>query len=178
MSIHFWVFGISLSWIKWDFSLYVSHHLLWLNHFQSWVIFCRTGQAGMSRVESAASRMRSARPFLRQKKTFTTLYRTVHSFEFTITNSNAENNVYDRCRVCTFVFLNKKRNTNLNGEFLKEFEKGCNHNVRADYGLPRTMCDTCYYRVETMWKKATFVIPGHHLSKRISGNLFDEFIIG
>ena len=89
-------------------------------------------------------------------------------------NLSAENNVYDRYRVCTFVFLDKKRNTNLDGEFLKKFEKGCNHNLRADYGLPRTMCDTCYYRVETMWKKATFVIPGLHLSQKISGNLFDK----
>ena len=34
-----------------------------------------------------------------------------------------------------------------------------NENVRA-------VCDICHYRVETMWKKASVVIPGHHLSKR------------
>ena len=36
----------------------------------------------------------------------------------------------------------------------------------VDDGLPRTVCDTCHYRVETMWKNASVVIPGHHLSKR------------
>ena len=93
------------------------------------------------------------------------LVRTLHSFEFTMSNSNGENN-NDRCRVCAFVFVNKKRKRNLDGEFLKKFEKVYNQNVRADDGHPRAVCDTCYYRVETMWKKASVVIPGHHLSKR------------
>ena len=81
-------------------------------------------------------------------------------------NSNAENNVCDRCRVCAFVFVNKKRKRNLDGEFLEKFKKVFNQNVRADDGLPCAVCDACHYRVETMWKKASVVIPGHHLSKR------------
>ena len=83
-----------------------------------------------------------------------------------MSNSNGENNVGDRCRVCAFVFVKKRRKRNLDGEFLKKFDQVFNENVRADDGLPRAVCDTCHYRVETMWKKASVVIPGHHLSKR------------
>ena len=94
--------------------------------------------------------------FARQKK---------NSFELTM-SSSTESNAYDCCRVCAFVFVNKKRKRNLDGEFLKKFEKVYNQNVRVDDGLSRAVCDTCHYRVETIWKKASGVIPGHHISKR------------
>ena len=83
-----------------------------------------------------------------------------------MSNSNGESTVYDRCRVCAFVFVNKKRKRNLDGEFLKKFEKVFNQNVRTNDGLPRAVCDTCHYRIEAMYKKASAVIPGQHLSKR------------
>ena len=38
----------------------LAHHLLWLKLFQSWVIFRHTGHAGMSSIESAASRTHAA----------------------------------------------------------------------------------------------------------------------
>ena len=41
-----------------------------------------------------------------------------------------------------------------------------NQNVREDDGFPHAVCNTCHYRVEAMWKKASAVNPGHHLSKR------------
>ena len=66
-----------------------------------------------------------------------------------MSNSNGENNVGDRCRVCAFVFVNKRRKRNLDGEFLKKFDQVFNENVRADDGLPRAVCDTYHYRVET-----------------------------
>jgi len=59
-----------------------------------------------------------------------------------------------------------KRKRNLDGEFLKKFEKVYNQNIRADDGLPRAVCDTCHYRVKTMLKKASVVISGQHLLKR------------
>ena len=74
-----------------------------------------------------------------------------------MSNSNGENNVCDRCRVCAFVFVNKRRKRNLDGEFLKKIDQVFNENVWGDDGLPRAVCDTCHYRVETMWKKASVV---------------------
>ena len=112
----------------------------------------------MSSIESAASRTRAGRLSLRfEMKTLATLYHTLHSLSKS--NSNGENNVYDHCRVCAFVFVNKKRKRNLDGEFLTKFEEVYNRNVRADDGLPRAVCDTCHYRVETMWKKSSVVFP-------------------
>ena len=79
---------------------------------------------------------------------------------------NRELNVEDRCRVCSLVFINKKRKRNLDGEFLKIFEEVYNQKVLPDDG-PRAVCNTCHYRVETMWKKKhSAAIPVHHLSKR------------
>ena len=100
-----------------------------------------------------------------QLRSLATLHTAVHSVKFTMSYSNGEN-VNDRCRVCAFVFVNKKRKRIIDGEFLKKFEKVYHQNVREDDGFPRAVCDTCHYRVETMWKKASVVIPGHHLSKR------------
>ena len=42
-----------------------------------------------------------------------------------MSNSNGENNVGDRFRVCAFVFVNKRRKRNLDGEFLKKFDQVC-----------------------------------------------------
>ena len=82
-----------------------------------------------------------------------------------MSNTNGEN-VNDRCRVCAFVFVNKKRKRIIDGDFLKKFEIVYNQNVREEDGFPRAVCDTCHYRVEAMWKKASVVNPGHQLSKR------------
>ena len=63
-----------------------------------------------------------------------------------MSNSNGENNVCDRCRVCAFVFVNKRRKRKLDGEFLKKIDQVFNENVWADDGLPRAVCDTCKSR--------------------------------
>ena len=82
-----------------------------------------------------------------------------------MSNSNGEN-VNDRCRVCAFVFVNKKRKRIIDGDFLKKFERVYNQHVREDDGFSHAVCNTCHYRVEAMWKKASVVNPGPHLSKR------------
>ena len=41
---------------------------------------------------------------------------------FTMSVNNPSGNFSDRCRVCSFVFINIKRKRNLNGEFMKIFE--------------------------------------------------------
>ena len=111
------------------------HHLLWLKLFQSWVLFRHTGQAGMSSIQSAASRTHAARLSLRAKiKTLVSQ------------------------RYITFCALSSSR-------WIIVIKKIMFLTV-VDDGLPRTVCDTCHYRVETMWKNASVVIPGHHLSKR------------
>ena len=55
-------------------------------------------------------------------------------FFFTIMNNPSEN-VSDRCRVCSFVFIYIKIERNLNGEFLKIFEEVFNQKVLPDDGL-------------------------------------------
>ena len=75
----------------------------------------------MSSIKLGALHLRAARLSLRAK--IKTLQRhsnqKVHSFEFTMSHIN----VYDRRRVCAFVFVNEKRKRNLDGEFLKNFGK-------------------------------------------------------
>ena len=60
-----------------------------------------------------------------------------------MTVNNPSGNVSDRCRVCSFVFINIKRKRNLNGEFIKIFEV-FNQKVLPDDGLLRAVCDTCH----------------------------------
>ena len=62
--------------------------------------------------------------------------------------NNPSENVSDRCRVCSFVCISTKRERNLNGEFMKIFEV-FNKKVLPNDGLPRAVCDTCRYRIET-----------------------------
>lgn len=63
-------------------------------------------------------------------------------------SSNVRNPIDDRCRLCHFVFFNKKRKRNLDGEFLKIFEYVCGQKVSENDGLPHAVCDTCRYRVQ------------------------------
>ena len=42
---------------------------------------------------------------------------------FTITVNNPSENVSNRCRVCSFVFIKIKRKRNLKGEFMKIFKE-------------------------------------------------------
>ena len=56
----------------------------------------------------------------------------------------------DCCRLCGFVFLEKKRKRNIVGEFAKKFEAVVG--VELLEGDKRTVCDTCRYRVEKSWK--------------------------
>ena len=86
--------------------------------------------------------------------------------------NNPSEHFSDRCRVCSFVFINIKTKRNLNGEFLKIFEEVFNQKVLPDDGLPHTVCDTCRYRIETSWKrncklKSSAVIPAEASLKRI-----------
>ena len=72
---------------------------------------------------------------------------------FTITVNNPSENVSDRCRVCSFVFIKIKRKRNLKGEFMKIFKEVFNQKVLPDDGHPRAIFDTCRYRIETSWKR-------------------------
>ena len=71
---------------------------------------------------------------------------------FTISVNNPSENVSDRCRVCSFAFINIKRKRNLDGKFMKIFEV-FNQKVLSDDGLPRAVCDTCRHKIETSWKR-------------------------
>ena len=76
--------------------------------------------------------------------------------------NNPGENVSDRCRVCSSVFITIKRKRNLNGEFIKIFEEVFSQKVLPDDGLPRAVCDTCRYRIETSWErkfKSSAIIP-------------------
>ena len=83
---------------------------------------------------------------------------------FTMNNINPE----DCCRVCSFVFVSKKRKRNIDGEFRKIFEEVFNQKLLTDDGLPHAVCDTCHYRVQRMWKskQSAVVIRVNELSKR------------
>ena len=72
---------------------------------------------------------------------------------FTISVNNPSENVSDRCRVCSFVFIKIKRKRNLKGEFMKIFKEVFNQKVLPDDGLPRAIFDTCRYRIKTSWKR-------------------------
>ena len=67
---------------------------------------------------------------------------------FTISVNNPSENVSDRCRVCSFVFIKIKRKRNLKGEFMKIFKEVFNQKVLPDDGLPRAIFDTCRYRLK------------------------------
>ena len=56
----------------------------------------------------------------------------------------------DCCRLCGFVFVEKKRKRNIVGEFAKKFEAVVG--VELLEGDKRAVCDTCRYRVEKSWK--------------------------
>ena len=57
----------------------------------------------------------------------------------------------DFCRPCGFVFRDKRRKRNVQGEFAKMFEKvvGVHENFEGD---KRAVCDTCRYRGYKSWK--------------------------
>ena len=59
--------------------------------------------------------------------------------------SHPKETVDDCCRVCSYVFENKKRKGNRRGEFLKIFEV-FDQKVQADDGLSHALCDTCHER--------------------------------
>ena len=67
--------------------------------------------------------------------------------------NNPSENVSDRFRVCSFVFIKIKRKRNLKGEFMKIFKEVFNQKVLPDDGHPRAIFDTCRYRIETSWKR-------------------------
>ena len=50
----------------------------------------------------------------------------------------------DFCRLCGFVFRDKRRKRNVVGEFTKMFEKVVG--VKVLEGDKRAVCDTCRYR--------------------------------
>ena len=56
----------------------------------------------------------------------------------------------DCCRLCGFVFVDKRRKRNITGEFGKMFETVVG--VEVLEGNRRAVCDTCRYRVEKSWK--------------------------
>ena len=56
----------------------------------------------------------------------------------------------DCCRLCGFVFRDKRRKRNVVGEFAKMFEKVVG--VEVLEGDKQAVCDTCRYRVEKSWK--------------------------
>ena len=82
----------------------------------------------------------------------------------TMRNINPE----DGCRVCSFIFVSKKRKRNIDGEFRKRFEEVFNQKLLTDDGLPHAVCDACHYRVQRMWKSkpSAVVIRVNELSKR------------
>ena len=67
--------------------------------------------------------------------------------------NNPSENVSDRFRVCSFVFIKIRRKRNLKGEFMKIFKEVFNQKVLPDDGHPRAIFDTCRYRIETSWKR-------------------------
>ena len=67
--------------------------------------------------------------------------------------NNPSENISDRFRVCSFVFIKIKRKRNLKGEFMKIFKEVFNQKVLPDDGHPRAIFDTCRYRIETSWKR-------------------------
>ena len=67
--------------------------------------------------------------------------------------NNPSENVSDRFRVCSLVFIKIKRKRNLKGEFMKIFKEVFNQKVLPDDGHPRAIFDTCRYRIETSWKR-------------------------
>ena len=54
----------------------------------------------------------------------------------------------DCCRLCDFVFVDKRRKRNISGEFAEKFEKVVGEKILE--GDKREVCDTC--RVEKSWK--------------------------
>ena len=56
----------------------------------------------------------------------------------------------DCCRLCGFVFVDKRRKRNISGEFAEKFEKVVGEKILE--GDKRAVCDTCRYRVEKSWK--------------------------
>ena len=56
----------------------------------------------------------------------------------------------DCCRLCGFVFIDKRRKRNVVGELAKMFEKVVG--VEILEGDKRAVCDACRYRVEKAWK--------------------------
>ena len=82
----------------------------------------------------------------------------------TMSNINPE----DCCRVCSFVFVSRKRKRNIDGEFRKIFEEVFNQKLLTDDGLPHAVCNACHYRVQRMWKSkpSAVVIRVNELSKR------------
>ena len=67
--------------------------------------------------------------------------------------NNPSENVSDRFRVCSFVFIKIRRKRNLKDEFMKIFKEVFNQKVLPDDGHPRAIFDTCRYRIETSWKR-------------------------
>ena len=61
----------------------------------------------------------------------------------------------DCCRLCGFVFLEKKRKRNIVGEFAKKFEAVVG--VELLESDKRAVCDTCRYRVEKSWKSGVAI---------------------
>ena len=63
--------------------------------------------------------------------------------------------IKDCCRLCGFVFLDKKRKRNITGDFANIFESVCGQKA-AKSDLPGAVCGTCKYRVEREWRKSSF----------------------
>jgi len=61
----------------------------------------------------------------------------------------------DSCRLCGFIFLDKRRKRNIVGDFAKIFESVVG--VKILEGDKRGVCDTCRYRVEKSWKSGTAI---------------------
>ena len=89
---------------------------------------CRTGQTSMS-----SNRQHRVHDFLCAPKITTSASSFVgYRVLFTMNNINPE----DCCRVCSFVFVSKKRKRNINGEFRKIFEEVFHQKLLTDDGLP------------------------------------------
>ena len=81
-------------------------------------------------------------------------------------DQNVANPIDDRCRLCHFVFFNKKRKRNFDDKFLKIFEFVCGQKVSESDGLPHAVCDTCRYGVQKVYhEKRSFESTGA-VSKR------------
>ena len=63
--------------------------------------------------------------------------------------------------------MSKRKKRNIYGEFRKIFEV-FDQNLLIDDGLPQSVCNTCHYKAQTMWKKkqSAVAIPVNQLSKR------------